>query len=196
LTADANRWIKIYKISGNYDTSFSKVQELNTIVTVKPLPYTNKVFIATTQQVFIKTSDALNCFSQCKSCNGITPFSCLSCYPTYLRTCNFIFFIKKLTFDLAANFCEKQCPNPAPPAQPIYYSSTTNTCEPCHPNCASCSNGNDTGCLTCSPTAIRKHPDRSCGSTCKDGTFPTPNVSTTCSLCHTECFSCSGPAKN
>jgi proprotein convertase subtilisin/kexin type 5 len=137
--------------------------------------YSNKVFIATTDFVRIRNSNVLNCHFFCRECFGITPFSCTRCYNGFTLT--------------GANYCEKDCDGTV---APIYYSSLTNDCEACHATCERCTSGSETSCTECHTLSPFLHPDSSCSTECKEGTYEDPPGSKICKLCHPECNTCFG----
>ena len=83
FTSDEKMKLKVYKISGTIVTPFSWNQELDFIHTIKPIPFTNKLFVGTNTYAAIRTSSVLNCHEFCRECDGITPFSCTACYAGY-----------------------------------------------------------------------------------------------------------------
>lgn len=71
-----------------------------------------------------------NCFQGCKTCNGLTATSCLSCSGTY-------FFLS------INNSCVTSCP-------PLYYSSESlNLCISCDVTCLTCDGSGSNYCTSC-----------------------------------------------
>ncbi|KAL4502392.1 hypothetical protein ABPG72_011979 [Tetrahymena utriculariae] len=66
---------------------------------------------------------------------------------------------------------------------------TTNTCDICQGNCATCDTS-ATSCLKCKPGTFLYN--KSCSNTCPDGYLPN-QATLTCDKCHQNCKTCSNP---
>ena len=77
-----------------------------------------------------------------------------------------------------------------------YWRSSDNTCQPCHGDCSSCSGPSANECLSCSDAAkvLLSHPAAGACTSCAGNEFKADVK--TCSACHGDCGSCSGPAAN
>ena len=111
------------------------------------------------------------CDAACLTCNGGATNNCLSCTNN-----NYLF----------GSTCVSVCPNG-------YYPASDFICKACHSSCQLCNNPLATDCTACSTGKFLK--DHTCLTTCPTGYFG-DTVLRICSLCNSECLTCSGANNN
>ena len=131
-------------------------------------------------QISASGLQCLRCLPTCQKCDMI-PENCTTCFPGSL-------LVKDPSNPLGV--CSTNCTKPG------FYSDGIN-CQPCAPNCLSCS-GDPTNCTSCaSGQYVRRDQNNICSSTCPSGLFVTiSGASSFCDLCSSNCSTCTGSASS
>ncbi|EAS00754.2 zinc finger lsd1 subclass family protein (macronuclear) [Tetrahymena thermophila SB210] len=166
------------------------------------------------------TVSCINCDSSCLTCLGSKNTDCLSCTGTYLQntqcvnSCSDGYYANKQT--QRCENCNRNCKTCFGPDQnsciscsvPLlfqkstyscvtrcdknYYSNySTNSCELCHPDCASCSGSLNNQCTSCSGQKYLYQ--NSCVASCPNGFFAQQNK---CQQCTQGCQVCTDGSVN
>ena len=107
------------------------------------------------------------CSALCLSCNGTSPFQCMSCGPPFILN-------------------NGSCVNACPDGKFINVQDSVLVCEKCDRSCLTCA-GNATACTSCR-TNYSRHEDGKCVKSCAEGQYADSNEQ--CQSCHPSCRNC------
>ena len=107
------------------------------------------------------------CSALCLSCNGTSPFQCMSCGPPFILN-------------------NGSCVNSCPDGKFINVQDSVLVCEKCDKSCLTCA-GNATACTSCR-TNYSRHEDGKCVKSCAEGQYADSNEQ--CQSCHPSCRNC------